>query len=217
MNAKERSGSPAGRLAYYIIHGFFLMLISHLFWGIQVNYTTPFVIGVWAIGVPLLVFVTMMLGLFNSIIEEQMWHINLRSGNDVLLFQGLKLLVPTQLLYYPFPILIIMVSSYEVVTRVILWEVLTLFYCIIFGIIGKTIADQYKEKPTRKETRKYRPTKGTRSICTRCGASHIYPESAISRNKTVICYTCGKEFGISSTEKLLDTLEKSNDSIEHIS
>ena len=210
----ERVVSSAGRLAYYIVHGFILLVISFALWFIQVNYTTPLFLGVWAIGVPLLVGLVMMLGLINSMIDELMWHVNLRSGNDVLFFQGLKLLVSTQLLYYPFPVLIIMASSYEVETRVILWEILTLIYCIVFGIIGKTIADQYQEKLTRKTTGKYRPSKGTRSSCPRCGASHIYSENAISQNKTVICYTCGKEFGISSTKELLENLSKSNETIE---
>ena len=214
MVTTERIGSYAGRLAYYIVHGFILMIISTAFWCIQVIYPNPRVLGIWAFGVPLFVLVTMILGLLNSIIEELMWHINLRRGNDVLLFQGLKILVPTQLLYYAFPVLLIMASSYDAVTRVLLWEVLILIYCIFFGIIGKTIADQYQEIPKRKRIRRYRPSKGTRSVCTRCGASHIYPEKAISQNNTVRCYTCGKEFIISSTEKLLENVEKSNDSID---
>jgi hypothetical protein len=173
-----------------------------------------FVSSIWAIGALQMVAVTILLGLFNSVIAERMWHLNLRSESHELLFHGLKLLVPTQLLYYLFPVIMSMISFDKIMTQVIFWESIIVLYSFIFGFIGKYVADQYQKVPIKKKERRAHLSKGTRSVCTRCGASHVYPKSEISQNNTVKCYTCGKEFCISSTEELLEQLGESNEPTE---
>ncbi len=211
MVSSEKIKNIFGRLAYYLIHGFLLLLISFVFWFFQISYMGIFVSSIWAIGALQMVGVTILLGLLNSTIAERMWHLNLRSDSHELLFHGLKVLVPTQLLFYLFPVIMNIITFDRIVTQAIFWELIIVLYCFTFGFIGKYVADQYQKEPIKEKERKVHLSEGTRSVCTRCGASHVYPKSSISQNNTVRCYTCGKEFGVSSTEELLKQLGESTE------
>jgi hypothetical protein len=89
-------------------------------------------------------------------------------------------------------------------------------YLLVFGTIGKTVASHYLEDAAKKynlhSSSEQLYDEGTRARCLNCGSSHKYPESVISDKGTVRCYTCGKEFYISSKSELVKQLEENSDS-----
>ncbi|MFW9843823.1 MAG: hypothetical protein ACFFEV_04545, partial [Candidatus Thorarchaeota archaeon] len=192
-------------------HGFTLFLLSFMLFVMQStgyywNFSSFLVFNaIIVIGV------LMILGVANMVISEVLWSINTLGKGESWLLQGFLILIPTQFLLVPYSNILYQLSQMSTYYNFVYAGILFLVYLLIFGGIGRSVASRYQEKDSRKsEHRKTsRPIEigTTRSACTKCGSSHEYYDKNISQNGTVKCYTCGKEFPISSTTDLLSKLD----------
>jgi len=160
------------------------------------------------------------IGFFQYLASKYVWNKNIVRRWIPILGSGLGLTIILQPLYITIYFFLIDFYTYYYSIRYILAYLVILGYIFLFGGIGWIFTRLFRGGDVEKKKRppvmkKPRFEEGTRSVCYKCGASHRYMKKDISENGIVRCFSCGKEFMISDTDKLLEKLEKSSELTEH--
>jgi len=213
----------ASVLSALLVHGFLLLSVTAIP-GFQFPFSLFF--SLFYFYYPILLY-TLILGTFimstimgvlQYIASKYVWNRNIVRRWIPMLGSGLGLTIILQPLYITIYFYLFDFYTYYYAIRYILAYFLILGYIFLFGFIGWIFSRFYEEEGVEKMKpqviRKPHFEEGTLSVCNRCGASHHYMKKDISNNGIVKCFSCGKEFMISSTDKLLERLEKSSESIE---
>jgi hypothetical protein len=140
-------------LAYCLIHGIALFSISYIFF---LMWYLPRQVAVFAIdpiimfslsslflGFLGLAFMLLLTGLVNVAVAGHLWSIKTRITGRIWMGEGLILVIVTQVLLFPLPVIQTILTGMALWLQSIFVALIFLDYCLAFGLTGRKIARVY--------------------------------------------------------------------------
>jgi predicted Zn finger-like uncharacterized protein len=221
---KDKLGLLAD-LAYCLIHGVVLFSLSYIFFMMWYLPTRIMILGVslafldifsWLFIVFLgYAFLFLLAGSVNATLARYLWSIKTRSNGTIWMTEGLLIVIITQVLLLPLPVIQTILTGMALWLQSIFVVLIFLDYCLAFGLIGRKIARIYcqpipYEQRVRVENKQL-GFSGTRARCPYCQASFRYRDDDRAMDGTVKCHRCTRSFYMEPIDDLMRKLGENID------